>query len=536
MKIGQRLALSYALLLLFLAAVLMVSVNRLASMSQITHEVVTGDAARVALANQINLQAEAAAERLLLLFILEDRELRVEVYKEIDQRHAMIEQAIQQLTPLLDSAEQNPALARVVERRKRFEEHFTATVEALETGDRAAAVRLMTGETRGALKALLEETAALAKTQQASMESLQKQAARTAEESKYVVLALGFGALIAGLIMAVAITRGISRPLGAAVISADLIAQGDLVKAVPKGGRDEIGRLFAGMAHMRDQLREIIGAIHQSAQQVGQAAATLGRPASNVEQGSLDQGVLAGRIEESVRTLTLGIGEMVTHVQISHQPAQSARDMAEKNARAIIVVADEIARIAITIAESAASVQSLDESAKEVAGTVGVIKDIANQTNLLALNAAIEAARAGESGRGFAVVADEVRKLANHTADATSQIDQVIARINGQTATAVRDIDEGRKGMERGRALIKDIVGPLDELRQGAQLSLDSLERLLDIAKAQANESQAIAANVAEIVGMASGNQRAAAEVVAITNDLVGLSADLEKSVGAFRL
>lgn len=117
-----------------------------------------------------------------------------------------------------------------------------------------------------------------------------------------------------------------------------------------------------------------------------------------------------------------------------------------------------------------------------------------------------------------------------------AMIDRVIATINAQTKVATRDIQAGRIGMERGMELIKSIVAPLGELRDGAQSSLESLENLTGVAEKQARESQAIAANVSDIVGMAATNSHAAEAVAAITGELVEMANELQQSVDTFRL
>lgn len=535
-NIRQRLIISYAILLVFLLAISLVALQRFDQLALNMREVVEGDAARAELASAINLHAETAASRLLLLFVLDEREQRVATYKEIDQENAKIDQAIVSLGLLTDDAAGQQTLARLNSLRKTFAGHFMATVEELEVGERARAVQQMTGPTRAALNAFLAQTAGMAQSEQISMRTRQAHAVQSSERSIQLVLVLGFGALLAGLLMAIYIIRGIVSPLRQAVTAADQIADGNLGQPVPSGNNDEIGKLLASMSNMCGRLRTVVSAILQSASSVSVAVEQLRDPAAKVKADSAAQSELAGAVDRSIVQLSQGIGAMAESVLITRDQAIKARDLAHEGASAISVVSSEIAQIANVVAVSAQSVTQLDRSAKEVAGAVSQIRDIASQTNLLALNASIEAARAGESGRGFAVVADEVRTLANRTAEVTTHIDRVITLINEQTQSAVRDIDAGKRGMEHGVGLIQSIAVPLEALQVDAQVSLDNLEKLTGLAAGQARESEVIASNVREILGMANTNRQATDQLAVITGQLLETANGLQRSVTAFRL
>ncbi len=534
MRIGTRLTAGFAVVLLFLSAVVVVSVNRLDQLTATTREVIEGDAARATLANAINLHAESSAGRLALLFILQEKEQRITVYKEMDSHNMAIDEAIKNIIPLLAEPDEKAVLSRITALRETYREKFHNAVEALELNDRASAELAMTTSTRTALNNLLTEVGKLAENQQASMQSKQKDAINTMVRAKIIVISLGVLALLVGLLLAIVLTKGISGPLGSAVSVADEIAGGNLGTHIPSTGKDEVGHLLERMGHMQIRLRELIGAIHQGAGQVAEAAINLGQPANGVRNGSAEQRELAISIGQSVDHLIEGITRLSENAVITKAHAEKARDMASNSAEVIVKTAKEIAEIALVVSTSAHSVEGMRQRVEQVAGSVRVIKEIADQTNLLALNAAIEAARAGESGRGFAVVADEVRKLATRTAEATLQIDKEILAIDQQTQLAVNNINDGHTGMDRGMILIENMVSPLGELRDGAQASLDNLETLTLIVADQARESTAIADNVHLIIGMSESNYSSAESVAKITSELGKLSDDLQSSVKTF--
>ena len=124
-------------------------------------------------------------------------------------------------------------------------------------------------------------------------------------------------------------------------------------------------------------------------------------------------------------------------------------------------------------------IQSLSANSEKIREVTQVIESIANQTNLLALNAAIEAARAGEMGRGFAVVADEVRSLAARTAEATTQVGQIIENMHTETQTVVsvvnelsEEVNEGSEHIKNADQRLKQVTSTVDGVEsQITQLS-----------------------------------------------------------------
>lgn len=87
---------------------------------------------------------------------------------------------------------------------------------------------------------------------------------------------------------------------------------------------------------------------------------------------------------------------------------------------------NELEKSKISISVAGEAMNSIDSSAKKIAGTLSELNEISGSTNLLALNASIEAARAGDAGRGFSIVAQEVSKLAERSSTHNKDISEII--------------------------------------------------------------------------------------------------------------
>mgnify|MGYP003582269382 FL=1 len=428
-----------------------------------------------------------------------------EIGKNLAENNALwAAYAATQLTP----EEKRLAEKFAAERGKFVEEGLKPTLAALQTGNFDLGKKLNDEKVRPAYAPLREDMSSLLQLQ---LDEAKKEYA--AATSRYNNMrALSIGSMVAGILFGVlfglAVMRNITRSLKEAVDAADAVAHGDLSRAIPVHGKDEISLLLRSLAAMQESLAQVVQRVRSGSESVSLASA-------EIAQGNQD---LSGRTESQASALEETAASM-------EQLGSTVRQNAD-NARAANQLAQSASTVAVqggqVVAQVVDTMKGINDSSKRIADIISVIDGIAFQTNILALNAAVEAARAGEQGRGFAVVASEVRSLAGRSAEAAKEIKSLITE-------SVNRVEAGSALVDQAGTTMQEVVG--------------SIRRVTDIVgeiSAASSEQSAGVSQVGEAVTqMDQVTQQNAAlveEMAAAASSLRGQAADLVNTVAVFKL
>ena len=276
-------------------------------------------------------------------------------------------------------------------------------------------------------------------------------------------IAVGLALLIT-LIIYIGLRRTVITPLNDAVRRLDKIAEADLTQPVPNAGNNEIGRLFAAMATMQQNLTAIVTRVREGSSEIHYGTREIASGNADLSSRTEQQAAAIEQTAASMEEMTATVKQNADNSRQASTLAADASSTAEHGGQVVNQVVQ--------------TMHGISSSSQKVADITSVIDSIAFQTNILALNASVEAARAGEQGRGFAVVAGEVRNLASRSADAAKEIRTLIDASASQIKQGSTLVEQAGSTMAEVVTAVRRVTDIMDEISAASQEQSDGIEQV----------------------------------------------------------
>ncbi len=514
LKIGTRLGIGFALVLVLLSVIASMGVWRLGKVGDAAAEMTRDTLVKERIASEWLLDTSANSVRTLALVKSTNPDDTNDFQQNITDASLKITANAGKIKALLTTPEERKLFEETVAKRAAYVDLRASSLQLKSEGQQEQAVALSADKLAPALADYENTIKELLLYQRQYIDQTATEIDVLYRDGQIYLSGLAVLAVLLGCGLAWWLTVGITTQLRGAVKLAQTVAGGDLTSRIEVKSSDETGLLMQALKNMNDSLVRIVGEVRKGTDTIASAS-------SEIAAGNLD---LSGRTEQQAGSLEETAASMEQLTATVKQNADNARQ-----ANQLAVAASGVAiKGGSVVAEVVGTMGAINASSRKIVDIIAVIDGIAFQTNILALNAAVEAARAGEQGRGFAVVAAEVRNLAQRSAAAAKEIKMLISDSVNKVEEGSKQVEEAGKTMDEIVDSVKRVTDIMAEISAASEEQTTGIEQvnqaimqmdqvtqqnaaLVEQAAAAAASLQEQAGNLSQVVGIFKLDRRQAA-------------------------
>ncbi|HCN46362.1 MAG TPA: methyl-accepting chemotaxis protein, partial [Pseudomonas sp.] len=383
LNIAPRAALGFGLLALLVVTLGLFALAQMSSMREQSEQVESNWLPSVINVGEMSQDMLRIRALTLRLLVTRDAATQQQSVSRIESLKDGLAKAQGTYNALIVLPEERVLFDRYLDLQKQYLT-LQAQVMSLATGSQVeAAVGLVNGEMNqlaDTLTSTLNELIAL-NNQHAHRATDKSQAVYFS--ARIWVIGLLIGALALTVVLALVLTRSIVRPLAQSLQVAEVVATGDLTPQISIQGRDEPARLLVALKQMQQSLRETIGRISDSSNQLASASEELSAVTEDATRGLQQQTQEIEQAATAVNQMTAAVEEVASNAVATSEASRESDRIARRGAAQVQQTVVSIEELAAGVSTNVEEVGQLAEQVHGISKVLDVIGSIAEQTNLL---------------------------------------------------------------------------------------------------------------------------------------------------------
>jgi methyl-accepting chemotaxis protein len=307
---------------------------------------------------------------------------------------------------------------------------------------------------------------------------------------------------------------------------------------------DSLGMVEQSLNAMLEQIASTIEVVQRGAEEFAALGSSLAHTTSSALESS-----------QRVASVTTGLAEELTDLQLSAEAGQSECEDAAHEAQSLHSRADEnvgsvrelaetaelgrdrivgtiesVLAIGTDINRTACIVEELSGLSRQIGSAALSIAKIARHTHVLALNAAIEAARAEEHGNEFAVVADQVRTLAGEAGRSARDVGDLVSEVNAGIAAAASALVASEEKVSSISQIAGEARSALNDIRSGSSAPTSFMMEATETSMSQVNRVRTFADRMSQFAETSARWSAEVHEASSVMSKQITLMCDLDRT------